>query len=86
MIIYWLYLFAEWLAISLPVQLGYHVAYFLTGFKFFFVPKERQYIKNNLSIILGNENDKRIPSYTRQIYANFGKYLYDFFRSSKVDK
>ena len=33
-----------------------------------------------------DQHDKRIPGYIRKLYSNFGKYLYDFLRSAKIDK
>ncbi|MFH2138386.1 MAG: lysophospholipid acyltransferase family protein [Candidatus Omnitrophota bacterium] len=85
MLIYFLYRLAQWLACSLPISVGYRVAVFITGLKFSFTKKERVFVNNNLKTILGAD-DPRIPQYTRELYNNFGKYLNDFFRSSKLDK
>lgn len=42
-------------------------------------------MRKNLEIILGKDHPG-IKKYPRQIYANFGRYLVDFFRAQKIDK
>lgn len=39
----------------------------------------------NLEVILGKDHPG-IKKYPRQIYANFGRYLVDFFRAQRIDK
>ncbi len=85
MLIYALYRIGQWIAVSLPVRISYCVAGFVSSVKYFFDVKERVYIADNLKAILG-ENSPDILRYSRQMYANFGKYLVDFFRTEKVDK
>ncbi|MBU4477842.1 MAG: lysophospholipid acyltransferase family protein [Candidatus Omnitrophica bacterium] len=70
---------------TLPLRAAYRAAVFLSGFKFFFRREEREAIIANLKQIVG-ENNAAIIKYPRQIYANFGKYLVDFFRADKVNK
>ena len=70
---------------SLPHVLAYRVGVFLTGFKYIVCAGERKAVRKNLEVILG-ENHPGIKKYPRQIYANFGRYLVDFFRAEKIDK
>ena len=82
---YFLYKFARWLALILPLSLAYRVGVFLTGFKFFFNRDERRSMKENLRQIIKNDTLK-IEKLPRIIYANFGRYLVDFFRADKINK
>ena len=85
MIMYLLYRFGQWLALILPHRLAYKLGAFLTRFKYIVCTGERKAMRNNLKVILG-ENHPGIKKYPRQIYANFGRYLVDFFRAEKIDK
>ncbi len=57
----------------------------MTGFKFFFNRAERALMKENLRQIVGDDV-RRIDKIPRIIYANFGRYLVDFFRADKINK
>jgi len=85
MALYILYRIGLWVALVLPVKLGYRIADFFARVKLFFVRKERKLILNNLKVIVG-ENNPHLLVYTRKMYENFGKYLVDFFRTEKIDK
>ncbi|MCG2711344.1 MAG: lysophospholipid acyltransferase family protein [Candidatus Omnitrophica bacterium] len=85
MIMYLLYRLGQWLALSLPHALAYRVGVILTSFKYIFCSGERKAMRKNLEVILG-ENHPGIKKYPAQIYANFGRYLVDFFRARKIDK
>jgi len=85
MIMYFLYRIGQWLALIMPHRIAYKVGAFLTGFKYIFCRGEIKAMRSNLKIILG-ENHPGIRKYPRQIYANFGKYLTDFFRAEKMDR
>lgn len=73
------------MAFILPHTLAYRVGVFLTGFKYFICTGERKAMRKNLEVILGKDHPG-IKKYPRQIYANFGRYLVDFFRAQKIDK
>lgn len=85
MFAYILYIIGQWVALTLPVRLGYRLAVFLARIKFVLAKKERVFIANNLNAILG-ENNPELSKYARAMYENFSKYLIDFFRSPKLDK
>ena len=73
------------MALILPHTLAYRVGVFLTSFKYFICTGERKAMRKNLEVILGKDHPG-IKKYPRQIYANFGRYLVDFFRAQKIDK
>ena len=85
MIMYFFYRLGQWLALILPHTLAYRIGSFFTGLKYVFCKGERKAMENNLRVILG-EGHPGVKKYPRQIYANFGKYLVDFFRAEKIDK
>jgi Kdo2-lipid IVA lauroyltransferase/acyltransferase len=83
--LYFLYRIGQFIALSIPRKLGYRIGSFITGFKSFFSRAERMAMLGNLKCIVG-EDAPDLAKYPRYIYANFGKYLVDFFRAEKVDK
>ncbi len=85
MIVYLLYRFGQWLALILPHAFAYRLAVFLTGLKYVVCAGERDAMRKNLEVILGKDHPG-VKKYPRQIYANFGRYLVDFFRAEKIDK
>ncbi|MBI4846125.1 MAG: lysophospholipid acyltransferase family protein [Candidatus Omnitrophica bacterium] len=85
MVIYFLYKLGRWLAMILPLPLAYKAGIFLSGIKYFFSKKEREAVKNNLKVILG-QNDLVVKTLPWKIYTNFGRYLVDFFRAEKLNK
>jgi len=85
MIMYLLYRFGQWLALVLPHKLAYRAAVFFARFKYILCAGERKAMRKNLEIILG-KGHPGIKKYPKQIYANFGRYLVDFFRAQKIDK
>ncbi|MCK4994998.1 MAG: lysophospholipid acyltransferase family protein [Candidatus Omnitrophica bacterium] len=82
---YLLYRFGQWIALILPHRFAYRAAIFLTSFKYLLCPGERKAMHKNLEVILGKDHPG-IKKYPRQIYANFGRYLVDFFRAQRIDK
>jgi len=82
---YGLYRAGQWLALCLPRSLAYRLGVFFTGFKFFFCREERRTMLSSLRVITGKD-DRFLRKYPRQIYANFGRYLVDFFRAEKIDR
>jgi len=85
MMMYSLYRFGQWMALSLPHSIAYRVGVFLTRFKYMLCRGERTAMRKNMQIILGADHEG-VEKYPRLIYANFGKYLVDFFRAPKIDK
>ncbi len=85
MILYFFYRIGQSIALFIPRKIGYRIGVFISGFKFFFSRQERKAMLGNLKCIVG-EDTPDLVKYPRYIYANFGRYLIDFFRAEKVDK
>lgn len=48
--------------------------------------RDRVIVKNNLKAIFPEKSDPEISSIAKQVFVNFGKYLADFLRFSKIDR
>ncbi len=81
-----IYKIAQALALVLPLKSGYAVATFFAKLQFYFSKRDRLIVYENLKAILPSEDDKKISQMTKEVFANFAKYLVDFFRFSKLDK
>jgi KDO2-lipid IV(A) lauroyltransferase len=85
MILYFFYLLGQFVALAIPRSIGYRIGVFFSGPKFFFSREERRAMLENLHLITGKDK-KELIKWPRFIYANFGRYLVDFFRTEFVDK
>ena len=85
MVLYILYRMGIFLALNVPLKVGYKIATFLAIVKYTFSPRDRRYIQKNLRIALSQKSDEEIARLSRQAFINFAKYLVDFFRFSKID-
>ncbi len=86
MLIYYFYRFNRWLACTLPVIWAYRVAVFLSGIKYLLAGEERDVVKENIRIIRGDGSEEELRHSARMVYANFGRYLADFFRSQMINR
>ncbi len=69
----------------LPVKISYWIAEKVSTVKFFFSKKGRKIVFSNMKTITG-KSDKECFKMALQMYKNFGKYLVDFFRFSRLNK
>lgn len=83
---YFLYRIGQLLALLLPLRVGYRLALMLADMRYFFFIKDRRVVKNNLKVVLGKVDKKRLNCEARWVFRNFAKYLVDFFRFSKINK
>lgn len=74
------------MALNLSLKNAYGVAKFVSSLQYLCASKDRNIVKNNLKAIFPADSDARIDFYTKQVFINFGKYLADFFRYSKIDR
>lgn len=86
MLYFLLYKIGQILVLSLPLKAAYRLALILADMRYLFFGRDRRVIKNNLRAVLGKVNKKRLNFEARWAFRNFGKYLVDFFRFSKLDK
>ncbi|MCD6539931.1 MAG: lysophospholipid acyltransferase family protein [Candidatus Omnitrophica bacterium] len=86
MVNYFLYRIAKFLAIILPRKISYSLASFLAQLRFYFSPRDRKAVIYNIKRVVGQSSEKDIRQISKKVFINFGKYLVDFFRFSKLDE
>lgn len=79
-----LYKIGWFLALILPLRLGYLLAILLADLWHLVSYEDRLAVTDNLRVILPFE--KNLFPYSKLVFRNFAKYLVDFFRFSKIDK
>lgn len=82
---YILYKIGQFIALHLPLSLGYKIAVFLSDLRYMFAYKDRRAVKENLKVIFPDKSDSQIRKIRIRTFRNFAKYLVDFFRFSKID-
>lgn len=82
---FFVYKLANFLATTLPLKAGYKLAEFVSTAQYLLSRTDRNAVKNNLKAIFPERSDKEINKITKQVFINFGKYLTDFLRFSKID-
>jgi len=82
---YIVYRIGQLLALYLPLKIAYIIALFFSDVHYFFSPKDRSAIKENLKVIFPDKQNKEIRKIRIRVFRNFAKYLVDFFRFSKLD-
>lgn len=87
MVRYFLYKLGQFVALFFPLKMGYFIATQLAILQYHLSYKDRRAVINNLKVILGqNQKERQIEAHAKRVFINFGKYLVDFFRFSKLDK
>lgn len=83
---YLLYRIGQFIALHLPLKLGYKIAMFCSDTHYIFADKDRRLVKENLKAIFPEKSDKEIRRIRIVMFHNFAKYLVDFFRFEKIDE
>ncbi len=86
MLNYILYRLGQFLALSLPLKLGYFICIVVSSIHYIFADKDRAAVKANLKAIFPEKSDREIRGMRLHMAWNFAKYLVDFFRFEKLDK
>jgi len=81
---YYLYILGKKLALCLSRNSCYKLAKFLSLVQFYLSKKDREVIFHNLFPVI--EDKGKLKKYAREVFINFGYYLADFFRYSKLDQ
>lgn len=85
--LYWLYLAGFGLTKILPIRACYALAELIARVYFIASRRDREALKNNLKIILGDGTDDEILTrHVLGIFRNFAKYLADFFKFACIDR
>ena len=79
-----LYKIGRVLALILPIKVGYWLACRWADLCYSLSKRNRKLLKDNLSLAMGVDQGK-VEDFVRGAFRNFGKYLVDFFRFSKID-
>lgn len=83
--LYALYRFGQFLAMSLPVRASYWIACSIADIWYLGSSVDRHSVIANLERVTGTSDRKKLKKMAREVFRNFGKYLADFFRFSKID-
>ncbi|MDP8213515.1 MAG: hypothetical protein P9X22_09570, partial [Candidatus Zapsychrus exili] len=79
---YFFYKIAQTIAVFFPLDVAYKIAVFLSDVQYFFSPRDRKAVRNNLKKILKSEDD--LNSKTKEVFRNFGKYFVEFLRMEQM--
>jgi len=82
---YILYRIAQFIALNLPLRVGYGLAVFCSDIHYMFADKDRRFVRENLKVIFPEKSRREIRRIRIKMARNFAKYLVDFFRFSKMD-
>ena len=83
---YILYRIGQFIALSLPLKIGYKIAEFISDLHYIFADKDRKAVRGNLKVIFPEKSEREIRRISIRMFRNFAKYLVDFFRFTKIDK
>ena len=83
---YYIYRFGQFLALTLPLRLGYFLASFLAQVYYLFAARDRANVKANLRVIFPEKSEWQLRQISRRMFRNFAKYLVDFFRFEKLNR
>lgn len=79
---YFLYKFGQFCLRWLPPPVSLKLGLLMSDLQYYFSFRDRHAVKNNLRVITGKETG--IPSLTREVFRNFGRYLIEFFTMRKM--
>lgn len=85
MFFYILYKIGYYIANILPLNVAYIFAEKCSDLQYFLIKNDRENVTKNLSIIL-NKDIGECRILARKVFRNFGLYLVDFFRASRLTK
>ncbi len=83
---YVLYRLAMGASLYSPLRLAYWFALRVADLHFFFDRRGREAVMSNLRVVLKGHSDEMIRNEARWTFRNFGKYLAEFFRFSRLDR
>jgi len=80
-----LYKAGKLLVLILPLKAGYLIAVLICRLQFRFSSKDRNAVIYNLKRVVASVPEREIRILALKVFENFGKYLVDFFRFSKLN-
>lgn len=82
---YIMYRVGYFLAMTLPLKASYAIACFIADIWYYLSSADRRSVIDNLRVVTGKDDETVLRGMAREVFRNFGKYLVDFFRFSKID-
>jgi len=82
---YLLYKLGQSIALAVPPRIGYRIATFISDVRYIVARKDRRAVTDNLKAIFPDMPEREIRRIRIRVFRNFAKYLFDFFRFSKID-
>ncbi|MBI3008012.1 MAG: lysophospholipid acyltransferase family protein [Candidatus Omnitrophica bacterium] len=82
---YLLYRVGQFMVLRLPIKVGYWLAERIADIHRRTSPHDTANIITNIKLIL-KVDDKKAEYYAKSVFRNFGRYLVDFLRFSRLDK
>ena len=79
---YYLYKFGQFCLRWLPPLVSLKLALCMSDLHYYFSFRDRRAVNNNLRVIVGEEAN--IPSLTKEVFKNFGRYLVEFFMMRRM--
>lgn len=86
MLNYFLYRFAQIVAVSLPLQAAYALAVLISDGRLLFAFEDNRNVKANLRAIFPEKSAREIRDIRVRMNRNFAKYLVDFFRFQGINQ
>ena len=83
---YIIYRIGQFIALSLPLKVGYAIAVAISDLRYFFAFRDRRLVTENLKAIFPDKSDRDLCRIRIRVFRNFAKYLVDFFRFSRFNK
>jgi KDO2-lipid IV(A) lauroyltransferase len=86
MLNYILYRIGQFIALRIPLRLGYKIAAMLSDLREMFAAKDKKAVRANLRVIFPEKPKREIRKIQKEMFRNFAKYLVDFFHFEIIDK
>lgn len=83
---YILYKIGEFLSLYLPQRLGYKIAKLISILHYFVSKTDRIAVRGNIKVIFPGIEESLLKKYTKGVFVNFGLYLLNFLKFSKLDR
>lgn len=79
------YRIGQFLALSLPLKIGYGLAVLISDLRYLFAKADRLNVTANLKTIFPEKSNSEIARIKLEMFRNFAKYIVDFLRFPKLD-
>jgi len=84
--VFFLYRVGIFIALNTPLKIAYRIACFVSTLYRLISIEDNRALSENIRVIFPDIDKKSLENIKNAIFANFGKYLVDFFRFSLIDK